>query len=173
MLNDANSRHALADHCGDFRVVEFLNEAKHDDLALLVAQTQDGIAYAALIACLLQRLLRIAAPLLVYEAVVEFAVISLGAQEGDRQVVGDAQEPGHERSSALLVAVDGPPRLEEALSREILGFASVIHEVVDVAIDADDVAVVKISKGFLIALDCAEDETPFFCSVGLSLLRRL
>ena len=41
VLNNADGRHAFADHRGDLPVIEFLNEAEHDHLALFVPKIQD------------------------------------------------------------------------------------------------------------------------------------
>lgn len=147
VLDDADGADALAEHLGDVRVAEAVDEAHDDDLALVAAEA----AYAGPDALAVG--LGLAGGL--GDELGAFLLYPLGQGRGavladlfvvDGEVVGDAEEPGEEGDAAVFVAVNRFEGVEEGLGGDVLGRVGVVRQVVGVAEDLEDVALVEGAK---------------------------
>ena len=63
------------------------------------------------------------------------------------QVVRDPKEPGREGQTAIFVGIELPQRPVEGACRQIFSILRIAHSMIDVGIDAIDVALIEDAKG--------------------------
>jgi hypothetical protein len=68
----------------------------------------------------------------------------------ERDVAGDAQDPGRERDLACLVLDEDGHQLREDLLRDVLRLVVVAHDAADVAVDVVRVADVEEAQGLAV-----------------------
>src|SRR5687768_1045824 len=103
---------------------------------------------------------------MVHVCLVQLTVVTLGPQVADREVVGNAQEPGDDGRATFLVAVDRLPGLEEGLCGQVFCLSRITDKVVDMAVDADNVTVVQLGECRLVAVDSAMNQPALFFAIG-------
>jgi hypothetical protein len=151
MLNHSNRRFALAQDRADLGMRKLGKEPEDDHVALLGSERPERYPNLVEVGLSLEMMARLKGIGHPPDLIVEWRGDASGPTEVDHRVSGDAEQPGPEWETSLLVSWKGLDHLEEDLLQKIFAIGRLGDADENEAIDPFGVEVVQSPEGLGVA----------------------